>query len=425
MRRIAWFSPLPPTDAVTARLSAAVLPHLASSWAVDAFVAGPGEAMPGVDVASAHLFAERHGRAPYDAVVYHVDRNPAAAFAWAHAADVPGLVVFHTMAPHVARFESLRAQDRLDRYRAEFAASYPATRQGTAVPPLDIHHPLVPQAWPLRAPFLAGARAVAVHDAAAADVISVEAPGLPVSIVSLAVAPPDHRVSRAHARTRLGLPHDACVFASLTPFGTPAHDALVSAVVRQMLARHPDAWLVLGTRGDSVRDEGRVRRLNVDTEDARWIVRAAADVGLELEWPGGGEDAPHGHAAWLAAGVPLLALDRPSTLGWPLLNPQSWQPHAVPVPGIAVAPAVGVAVPVDDERHSLGLALERLATDAGLRAALGRAAEGWAAHEASPARAAGLYTAALETMLTARAWTDDDDGSRKAEGQETQTKKGE
>lgn len=405
MRRIAWFSPLPPTDSPIARMSAALLPELARRCSVDTYVERlPAEPVPGVHVAPADDFIHSHDRDPYDAVVYHVADEMATGFVWAPAAVVPGLVVLHTLAPHRGRFAWLDAHAQLDRYAAEFAAAYPSFGPAGTRPPIPLTHPLLGHAWPLRAPILALARAIAVHDAAAAEQIALEIPATPIVTVRIAAVAREPRPTRADARAALGVPREACVFGSLAPLGTPPHAGVVVDVFRQIAARHPSAWLVLGEEvspGAPGADAARVRQVAANGEAARALVRAASDVGLALEWPRAGDDAPHDAVAWLASGVPLLALDRPATSGWPLVNPQSWQPHALAVAGRPLADAIGVAVPVDDEIHSLLLAMDRFAKDAPWREALARAAAAWAAGNATPTPVAEDYARAIEATVAA------------------------
>ena len=405
MRRIAWFSPLPPTDSPIARMSAALLPELARGWAIDAFVDElPADPVPGLAVAPADAFIHRHDREPYDAIVCHIADERATGFAGAYAALVPGLLVLHALAPHGARFAWLDAHGRLDQYAAEFAAAYPAARHADGLPPMPVTHPLLGHAWPLRAPLLARARAIAVHDAAASAQIALESPATPIVTVRIAVGAREPGPSRADARAALGVPQEACVFASLASLGTPAHARVVLDVFRQIAARYPSVCLVLGegvSPGALGLDPSRVRQVEAAGEPARALVRAAADVGLALEWPRAGGDAPHDAVAWLASGVPVLTLDRPATTGWPLVNPQSWQPHALAVPGVPSADPIGVAVPVDDEIHSLTLAMDRLARDRSWRGGLGRAAAAWAVDQAAPARVAEDYTRAIDATIAA------------------------
>ncbi len=420
MSRIAWFSPLPPAQTAVASMSAALLPVLAASGTVDAYTDTPAAPVPGVIVRDAHEFARQHVIDPYEAVVYHVADEPSNAFVRASLEEVPGLIVLHTLHLHDSRREGLLGTHRDAAYRRELEAAHgtEAAPVASSLPLSDV--PFRPVVWPLRRAVLTRARAVAVFDEGAAEIIRGETAGVPVVVVSTAVSPPS-LPTRAEARARLGLPAHAFLFASMEAVGWEPRREAVLALFGKMAARYPRVRLVLpttdrdpiarGAAGHEPQGEAAIGTtdapagiiyLRAATDDDRWALRVAADIGLQIDWPGGAHDAPHAHAAWLAAGTPLLALDRGPTSRWPLLNPQSWQPFASAIPGVAPPRPVGVGVPLDDELHSLGRSIERLVQDDDLRAALAEGAKAWAQMELTPALAAERYRAAIEAMLALR-----------------------
>ncbi len=426
MPRIAWFSPLPPTATASASMSAAVLPALAVTTIIDAYTDTPAAPIPGVTVRAAQEFPSRHAVEPYDLVVYHVADEPSHAFVWAHATAVPGLVVLHSLDLHESRRQALTVAADAGRYRAELEEAY-ANEAALAAAPLPAPHALFrPVIWPLRRALLARARAVAVFDESAAGIIRAESPGVPVVVVATTVAPPA-LPSRAIARERLGIPEEAIVFASLDPIGWSRHEQAVLTLFDRLASRMPRLRLALppartpgpmilgeppttsnaGTRESSASANGaaadspHVVRIAATTDDDRWAVRVAADVGLQIDWPAGAHAAPHAHAAWLAAGTPIVTLDRAPTAGWPLLNPHSWRPLAPPVPGVTAAAPVGIGIPLDDELHSLGRSIERLVDDREMRAALAAAAASWTGTEASPAHVAEGYRIAIDLARAA------------------------
>jgi hypothetical protein len=110
---------------------------------------------------------------------------------------------------------------------------------------------------------------------------------------------------------------------------------------------------------------------------------AAADVCLCMRWPASRETS----ASWLrclAAGRPTVITDLVHTVDIPALDPRTWTLLHAPQPRSVSekhehAPSIDpvcVSIDIVDEDHSLRLAMRRLATDARLRAALGRRARG-------------------------------------------------
>ncbi len=108
---------------------------------------------------------------------------------------------------------------------------------------------------------------------------------------------------------------------------------------------------------------------------------AAADVCLCMRWPSSRETS----ASWLrclAAGRPTVITDLVHTSDIPALDPRTWTLLHAPQPDSGQGgrkksgPVDPVCVSIDivDEDHSLRLAMRRLATDARLRASLGRRA---------------------------------------------------
>jgi hypothetical protein len=125
----------------------------------------------------------------------------------------------------------------------------------------------------------------------------------------------------------------------------------------------------------------------------------AADVVVAMQWPTFGRPLTDALSGFAAARAVIVA-ETASTAHWPSLDPQTWQPRSVPT-GLGNA-EVPIAISIDprDEEHSLMLALVRLANDAALRAALGRAARAWWEQHATVAHAVDAWTALLDDART-------------------------
>ena len=96
-----------------------------------------------------------------------------------------------------------------------------------------------------------------------------------------------------------------------------------------------------------------------------------ADVVVSLTWPATNEPQTSVLAA-MAARKPVIVLETTSTAEWPALDPQTWRPR-----GFGTDAPIVVSLDPRDEEHSLVLAIERLSSDALLRARLGDAAHAW------------------------------------------------
>jgi len=422
--RIAWFSPLPPDQSGIAAYCAELLPLLARSHAIEAFVDdGGGRAavgrvrpIPGVRVHGAHDFPWRQALQPFDAIVYQLGNQLCHNYMWPYMVRWPGVVVLHDGQVHHARAAGLIDQGRGRDYRAEFAYSHPgAPRElhefvisgwGAMLPSLFFEHPMV------RVP-VESARIAAVHNPLLAGELQEMVPGAAVTAIrqgvrdlTAGVAPP------SALRARLGIPPGAVVFAA---YGRATPEKRLTPVMKAMgqLAAPgtgPQPWLVcVGATADyyDVRQEAAAAGLSdrfvitgyVDDADLGAYL-ALADACLCLRWPSGRETS----ASWLrclAAGKPTIISGLAHLTGVPAIDPRSMQ--AVPlgnVPADARDP-LAMLVELTDEIHMLKRALRHLTEQAPLRARMGRAARAWWAAHATVDLMAEDYEALLERARTA------------------------
>lgn len=411
--RLAWFTPWPPDRSGIAAYSAELLPRLARHAAVDVFLghevspagAAAGE---GVRLFSAHDFLRRHAAARYDLVVYQVGNARCHEYMWAYLVRVPGLVVLHDAQLHHSRAAALMRRGRTDDYRAEWAYSHPGAPPALAEFIVNGLQGSPYFLWPHRRVVVEAARALAAHNGWLAGLLREEAPGVPVHSLRMGTRPHDPR-RRAEVD---GSP----VFAA---FGGITFEKRIPQVLRafgRALEVAPGARLVLvgETRDhyDVAADTaalGLAERVTLagyvpDEQLDGWI--EAADVCLCLRWPTSRETS----ASWLrclAAGKATVVTDLVHTIEVPTLDPRHWGlQHASARGADADAPppreaAVAVAIDILDEDHSLGLAVQRLAADAPLRAQLGTAARRWWEAHHTLAHMEADYLAAIEAALDA------------------------
>jgi hypothetical protein len=124
---------------------------------------------------------------------------------------------------------------------------------------------------------------------------------------------------------------------------------------------------------------------------------AASDVCLCMRWPSSRETS----ASWLrciAAGRPTITTDLVHTADLPALDPQSWTVRQ----GEGASP-VTVSIDILDEDHSLRIAMQRLATDARLRATVGHDARALWNERFRLDQMASRYREAIDRALTSPA----------------------
>jgi glycosyltransferase involved in cell wall biosynthesis len=423
MKRVAWFSPLPPVRSGIARYSVELLSHLGHRYEIDGFVdSTEGLAPPGLaGVFSAHDFVWKHRADPYELVVYQLGNAPCHDYMWPYLVRYPGLVTLHDGHLHHSRARCLLRQNRQEHYRAEFLYNHPdvdpcLTELGVA----GLLGSLI-QLWPMRRVVLMSSRLVLVHNTRLAEELGADDLDTPIDVVDMGV--PQHDAPahiRKQVRTRLGLPPDAIVFAA---FGKVTPEKRIAQALRALATLPPEMPWHLMLCGDTVdhydpqveaRHLGIADRVTVtgyvDEAELPGYIEAA-DVCFCLRWPSCRETS----ASWLrclAAGKPTLVTDLVHLADVRSLDPRSWTVAAYPMgrdPFGKVVPATCISIDIVDEDHSLGLAVRGIAKNRDLRESLGsNAKQLWADRFTLDGMASG-YERAIE-----RACATEADAARRA-----------
>jgi glycosyltransferase involved in cell wall biosynthesis len=231
------------------------------------------------------------------------------------------------------------------------------------------------------------ARLAAVHSPRLADDLAAQF-GIEVAAIRMGVAEPaalDEQRRRA-IRARHGLSPETVIFAA---FGLVTPEKRISQILQVMpevadVAPAAHLLLVGGAAEHydalaEARDLGIADRVTVtgyvpDDEVPTYL--ASADVCLCLRWPTGRETS----ASWLralAAGRATVVADLAHADEAACYDPRTWTLEPAgsgEAAGDAFPRPVCVAIDILDEKHSLVLAMSRLATDAELRARLGQGA---------------------------------------------------
>jgi glycosyltransferase involved in cell wall biosynthesis len=417
--RLAWFTPWPPQKSGVAGRSAEVTAILADlGWGIDVTVddrvvsvtRGPDEAVrPGERrVQSAHDYVWRQARGQYDLTVYQVGNSRHQDFLWPYLFRWPGLVVLHDARLHHARSRRLLRPGGRSAYREEFRFNHPDVAPELAE--LAVHGFDGPYYadWPMTRAVVLSARAVACHSRIGAAKMAEDWPDRLVGYLPLGEGRPNpvDDTARTRFRDRLGAGPDSLVFGV---FGGLSPDKRVEAIFDAFAAlrrQHPSAHLWLGGSADPRLDlpallsrhqlEDAVTHLDDPDDEAFDQAIAAVDVSLNLRWPSALETS----GPWLralAAARPTIVIELAHQTDVPAWDPRDWRPRN---PLDARQPAT-IAIDILDERHSLGLAMDRLAADPGLRLRLGQAGRAYWEGGHTPSLMADGYDRLLRQAMAA------------------------
>ena len=419
--RLAWFSPWPPQPSGVAGCSADVVPALAArGCGVDVFVdarlvaaavrADDDPPVPGaVRVQSAHDFVWRAGRHQYDLVVYQVGNSRLHAYIWPYLFRWPGLVVLHDSRLHHARGSAQLQKGEAAAYREEFAWNHPGASRDAAELAVAGFPGAYYYLWPMTRAVLAASRLVACHSRGAAAELAASQPATPIAHIALGHGrhAPVPAAVRERRRAALGLDEAHVAFGV---FGALTAEKRIPQILHafRTTRRHlPHTRLVLAGAFDPGLDVQTLIRTQALEADVRLILApeaavfdeliAAVDVALCLRWPTALETS----GPWLralAAGRATVTIDLAHQTHVPAIDPRGWQSLVGADDGSDESTGIGpsaepitVAIDILDEAHSLRLAMARLATDAPLRAALGRRARAYWEREHSIARMVDGY----------------------------------
>ncbi|MGC8780461.1 MAG: glycosyltransferase family 4 protein [Anaerolineae bacterium] len=380
LRRIAYFSPLPPTRSGIADYSAELLPHLAQAARITLFVAEPeqvaAELRAAFEVRPITDFGRVHWQ--YDIALYQMGDSLCHEAMYPVLLRYPGITVLHDHGLH--HFMATRTIPRGDFAGYVREMGYALGAEGVdlayRIARGEAGHPF--QAAPLNERVLDRSLGVIVHSRYAADKIRAVRPHLSVAVIPAPIA-----IASASLRTRqeLGCPDDALLFVSAGQVISNKQLTLALDAFARLRADYPQAryvvvgdelkhdldlpaWLAQRGLNDAVTMTGYL----ADKADfIAWI--AAADVLVNLRYPTVGETSATALRG-LAAGRPVIVSDH----GWYAELPDD----------------VCVKVTPNDE-EAVYQAMRRLAGDAALRRAIGQRAAAYAQREHSLAGAAQRY----------------------------------
>lgn len=367
--RVAWATPWPPQRSGIADYSAELVPavvrHLEVELYVDDRLASELRKDQAPQPAPVHPLSElpRRLRAgAHDVALYHLGNDQRFhGTIYSVLAEAPGVVVLHEHVLHHLVVGLTAGRGNTAAYLEELRYAYGPTGVALGRRAVETGVPVDPFAYPLFERVVDRSLGLIVHSEATRQRVLASRPEARVTVVphhlSLDALPAG--LDREAAREALGLPEGAFVVASFG-FMTPEKrlGVALSAFARLRRSRPDAVFLVAGeiapshdlsrelaAAGDGVRLLGRV-------DLPRFLAAMlACDVAVNLRHPTGGETS--------GTVIRLLGLGKPVVV--------SRQGSFAELPA-------GCCVPIEvdsAEEDHLTAVLERLATDSGLRQALG------------------------------------------------------
>lgn len=303
MRRLAFCSPLNPQPSGISDYSEELLPFLGQYVEIDLFVEGgviPTNAAlrQALSVFPLSLLEQRHGKQPYDAVVYHMGNSPMHTAIYENLMRVPGVVVLHDWILHHFKLGYAAARNQLLAYRALMGERYGRAGIRTADRMLRGQLSDAVFRMPLNEDVLAAARGVIGHSHFIIEQVRKERPALPSALAPMGVPLPA-LIPPAAARQALGLPPTAPIWASFGHVNPYKRIEPALRAFRSFRAEHPEArYLLVGSVSPNYPLQAIIERSGVaeavtvtghvpSAAFAHYV--AATDLCLNLRYPTAGE----------------------------------------------------------------------------------------------------------------------------------------
>lgn len=402
--RLAFFSPLNPIASGISDYSEELLPLLAREFDIELVVEGYRPTNPAL--AQFHTLTVEQFKASageFELALYQMGNSPAHAGIFRILREIPGVVVMHDVVLH-----HLRAWQTLE--RGDVSGYVEAMREdyddsGGELAQLEARGlvSLDRFAYPLNGAVVRAARALIVHSEFASRQIQPLAPGTPVGVIPMGIAPLA-RITAAEARARVNLPVDTFVVAAFGEVHPYKRVTVALQAFAEFRSKFPNALLTLIGRESPHYDveavirllglENAVRRVGFAPSADYADYVAAADLCLNLRYPTAGETSAS-LLRLLSAGKAVIVTRADAYADLP--------------------DDVCAKIDADEYEHDLLLGhLEFLARRADVRAALGANAREFVVHCHTLEQSATAYADFLRAVAEGRAqsrsylktWTD-------------------
>lgn len=393
MRRVAYFSPLPPARTGIADYSAQLLPYLAQEVELELFVHEPRAVAPSLrDRFPIHSHVTYPDlRREFDLPLYHVGNNVRHhREIYAASLRYPGLVVLHDVVLHSFVAEITLGEGDPAAYAREmaYAGGLEGLAWARAVRRAGV--PLPVSRWPLNRRVVDTSLGTLVHSAYAYRKLARACPRARLRHVEHLLPLPTPR-DRAAARARLGLPRGAFLLVTCGHVIPEKRLELTLQAFTRFRRHRPEArWLVVGeTLPGYAGWSAALERSGAQGQvlykgyvaglDALYEHLAAADVSVNLRYPTAGETSGSVLRA-MGMGLPTILSD----VGW-----------------YAELPAGGCLRIRHDgsEVEQLEAAFERWYAAGDARRAAGLANREYVARTCDPARVARAYVSFMKDIF--------------------------
>ncbi|MEX2314261.1 MAG: glycosyltransferase, partial [Thermomicrobiales bacterium] len=321
--RLQYVTPLPPLPTGIAQYSRDLLRALGGAWPLD--IVGEAGSNPApfvnpVEESGTRTTSFRRG-VP---TVFQIGNSGFHRLAFKHALQESGVIVLHDVMLHHGRSgELLRAggagyqRVMRSRYGAKGAWAVAEILAGRAVDDFGV--------YPLSEDYVERAIVTIVHSEFARRQVLRFVPDANVVVVPMGIPLPA-LVDQSAARIALKLPERAFIIASITHVNPYKRMPIVLRAMRRLVAREPDAILIVaGSVAPGIDLKRQVSLLNLErnvrllgyvTDDEARLAARAADVCVNLRFPSAGETSAS-LLRLLGAGRPVLVTDDPSTAEYP------------------------------------------------------------------------------------------------------------
>jgi glycosyltransferase involved in cell wall biosynthesis len=394
-KRLAFFSPLPPTKTGIADYAAELIPLISDEFEIDIYIDEgytPSPSLsPGARIFPASEFSFRNIKNPYQLIIYQMGNSDYHQYIYPFLLSHPGMMVLHDYNLHHSRLKYFVERKNLTAYSEEIEYCYPGEKgrllarivtTGMGSKPLYFR-------FPYHKLVIDASLMVAVHQPYLVSLLSKGHPEIACSLITMGVAETDSSEEEARRfKKKHHIEDDELVIAS---FGAATPEKRITSVLKAMkeiLKRFPRLrYLVVGKPSEELDVAKEAERLGIGDrviitgfvlkhEFACYL--SLCDIGINLRYPTSYETS--------------ATLLRIMMAGKPVLI--SELPHLADIPDESV-----IRGSLLNEEESLTDALGKLINDKGLREKMGKKAKEYAERKHSLARMRDDYIETIEKAI--------------------------
>jgi len=310
-QRLQFVTPLPPLPTGIAQYSRDLLGAVAGRW--------PLVVVPEAGSSPKPVGENERVSSPRNGVptLYQIGNSGFHRLAFQHGLRHPGILVLHDVILHQGRLAEILRSGSGGEYLRLMRARYGERGSEAAAAILSGKQVGEIADFPLSEDYIERAALTVVHSEYARSLVHRAVPEANVQVVPMGVPLPA-LVDQHDARDALALPRDAFIVASITHVNPFKRLPVVLRAMRRVIAREPDALLVVaGSVSPEINLQRQVQLLNLErnvrllgyvSDDEARLVARAADACVNLRYPSAGETSAS-LLRLLGAGRPVLVTD--------------------------------------------------------------------------------------------------------------------